>query len=138
MRRVNYTKNTRWPRGVGSARTRGLKARSSPEDIPEWYRNLTELAQDDDELAELLLASRGDPSRLEKQLRAEMDQLHSRIVGTDGLTGSSGEDMPPTVSFQTADPFEQVRVKKLASLTLRCPPYSSDTLTLRAPRGPYE
>jgi hypothetical protein len=90
---------------------RGLRPQSSPDDIPEWFRNLTELAQDDDELAELLLASRGDPSRLEKQLRTEMDQLHSRIVGTDGLTAGSGEDTPPTVSFQTADPFEQVCIE---------------------------
>lgn len=112
MQRMNhYPKTLRWPCGVGSARLRGLRPQSSPDDIPEWFRNLTELAQDDDELAELLLASRGDPSRLEKQLRAEMDQLHSRIVGTDGLTAGSGEDTPPTVSFQTADPFEQVCIE---------------------------
>jgi len=60
------------------------------------------MALEDEELAELLHSSGGDPASVEARMRSEMDALHSRITGKSG----SGEDVPPEVSFRAIDPFE--------------------------------
>ena len=81
-------------------------ARALPEDLPEWYTNLTELAKEDEELAELLLESRGDPAALEAKLKREMDALHARITGDSFGSGGTGELTPPKVEFRAMDPFD--------------------------------
>jgi len=73
-------------------------------DLPEWFVNLKELAKDDDELAELLLEARGDPTLLEKKLKREMDALHERLAGDS--FGGSGEEASPKIEFRNLDPFE--------------------------------
>lgn len=100
---------SRVPARLVSSRRRSarcVRAHASQDELPEWYANLADLAKEDEELAELLLKTQGDPKALEAQLRAEMDQLHQRIVG-DSLGGGSGESTPPAVEFRELDdPFE--------------------------------
>ena len=68
-------------------------------------RNLKELAKDDEELAELIMASQGDPEKLEAKMRQEMDAFQSRLMMESG-GGGNGEEMPPKIEFRNADPFE--------------------------------
>jgi hypothetical protein len=97
---------TRTTRATRRPRRRRVPPRSSPEDLPEWYTNLKELAKEDEDLAELLLETQGDPAALESKLKREMDALHDRIVGDSFGSGGSGELTPPKVEFRAMDPFD--------------------------------
>lgn len=68
-------------------------------------RNLKELAKDDEELAELILQSQGDPDKLEARMKQEMDAFQSRLMMESG-GGGNGEEMPPRIEFKDLDPFE--------------------------------
>ena len=67
-------------------------------------RNLTDLAKEDEELAELIREADGDPAKLEAKMRAEMEAVHNRMVLAHG--GGSGEEIAPKVAFRDIDPFD--------------------------------
>lgn len=64
------------------------------------------MAKEDEELAELIVESQGDPALLEAKMRREMDALNSRLLMDNGEGGGNGEELPPKIEFRDVDPFE--------------------------------
>lgn len=118
------------PAALGLLRRAGVRAATAAasrgplpaKDKPDWVRILEEDAAVDEEIAELLKDTDGDPDKI----RAKMEQKLSSPFGSSGpaATGGSsstsssmgpaglpfdartGSDAPPHITFKEVDPFD--------------------------------